>query len=269
MHILDRLASRPAVCGHRGDSIACPENTLAAIRSAAGAGAMFCEIDVQRTSDGVFVLMHDQTVDRTTSGRGLVSRLSHAEIAGLDAGSWRSEAFAGEPVPTLAAVFALAAELEIGLVVEIKDRLADRAWLEGFAALAAAGDAGERILVSSFDHALLREMKEVAPDLKTWGITHSRHVDIGSIAKAARLDMVSIEFGMYRASDARALKQSSVAVGYSLPRPDVFAADERYGGPYRGALRDALRSGLVDIVVADDVGWVVARLEEAGRSPAP
>ena len=92
---------RLLVEAHRGDSSHAPENTIASINSAVGI-ADLTEWDVQVTSDGAFVLMHDSTVDRTTDGMGPVSGYTLAGIKTLDAGSWFSPAFAGEQVPTMA-----------------------------------------------------------------------------------------------------------------------------------------------------------------------
>ncbi|MBN2024659.1 MAG: hypothetical protein JW809_17915 [Pirellulales bacterium] len=90
------------VVAHRGASATHPENTLAAFREAIWLGAQQIEFDVARTSDGVLVLMHDDTVDRTTTGAGSVGSLTLAEIKQLDAGSWKGLRFTGERVPTLA-----------------------------------------------------------------------------------------------------------------------------------------------------------------------
>ncbi len=87
--------------GHRGYSAAYPENTLAALNAAFDVSADMVEIDLQKSLDGHVVLMHDDTVNRTTDGTGLVSSLTLAELQALDAGSWFDPIFAGEPVPTL------------------------------------------------------------------------------------------------------------------------------------------------------------------------
>jgi glycerophosphoryl diester phosphodiesterase len=87
--------------GHRGNSVAAPENTLASVRAAAGY-ADFAEFDVYTTADNKIVVMHDSTLDRTTNGTGSVaSRNYTGYIDGLDAGSWFSPAFAGEKVPLM------------------------------------------------------------------------------------------------------------------------------------------------------------------------
>jgi glycerophosphoryl diester phosphodiesterase len=87
--------------GHRGYSAAYPENTLAALNAAFDVGADMVEFDLQKSQDGYVVLMHDDTVDRTTDGTGPVDSHTLAELQALDAGSWFDPVFAGEPVPTL------------------------------------------------------------------------------------------------------------------------------------------------------------------------
>lgn len=94
--------SRPVkILGHRGSSGSAPENTLAAIGKSFAEGAAGTEIDTRLTSDGVVIVFHDATVDRTTDGTGEVASMTLAEIKELDAGSWFGAEFAGEKVPTL------------------------------------------------------------------------------------------------------------------------------------------------------------------------
>ena len=116
---------RPRVIGHRGAAGAAPENTLAAFERAVADGAEIVELDVHATSDGEIVIIHDDTVERTTDGRGAVKDLSLAEIQKLDAGyrfvdrqgqySFRGR---GVGVPTLDALFARLPEIKA--IVEIK-----------------------------------------------------------------------------------------------------------------------------------------------------
>jgi glycerophosphoryl diester phosphodiesterase len=113
-------AARVLCIAHRGFSAAAPENTLAAVRMGMEAGADGCEFDVATSRDGVAVLMHDGTVDRTTNGKGKVADLTAAQLAKLDAGSWRGKAFVGEPVPTLLAVLKAMKGTDCQAVIEIK-----------------------------------------------------------------------------------------------------------------------------------------------------
>jgi glycerophosphoryl diester phosphodiesterase len=87
--------------GHRGTVKFAPENTMAAFNKAIELGADLLEMDIRETKDGHLVIMHDETVDRTTDGTGMVTDLTLAEIRKLDAGSWFGPQFKGERVPTL------------------------------------------------------------------------------------------------------------------------------------------------------------------------
>ena len=103
-----RLGERPRVIAHRGFSGVAPENTLAAFRRAIEIGADMIEVDVALTGDGHVVCLHDETLDRTTDGQGLLAAATFEEVRRLDAGSWFAPELAGEKVPTLAEVLDLA-----------------------------------------------------------------------------------------------------------------------------------------------------------------
>lgn len=107
------------VC-HRGAETVAPENTLEAARCAFGAGFSYVELDVRQTKDGVLVVIHDDTLDRTTDGHGPVTHMTWDDVQNLDAGGWFSEHFSGEKVPKLEDMLALAREYGRQLYIEIK-----------------------------------------------------------------------------------------------------------------------------------------------------
>jgi len=109
------------VIAHRGASAYAPENTLAAFALAAEMKADWFELDCTLSEDGEVIVIHDNSVDRTTNGEGRVSRLSLAQLKQLDAGTWKAAEFAGERLPTLGESLDLAKELQIGVYVEIKN----------------------------------------------------------------------------------------------------------------------------------------------------
>jgi len=110
----------PRVLAHRGAGILAPENTLAALRIGNEHGFRAVEFDAMAPLDDVPVLMHDETLARTTTGRGAVTRHRAADLARLDAGRWHSPQFAGEPVPTLDAALQYCRAHAIWPNVEIK-----------------------------------------------------------------------------------------------------------------------------------------------------
>ncbi len=110
----------PRLIAHRCGGTLAPENTLAGLRKAAELGCRAVEFDVMLSGDGTPVLIHDETLERTTSGRGRVADTSDAELARLDAGSWHGAPFAGEPVPTFGDAAELCLALGLWANVEIK-----------------------------------------------------------------------------------------------------------------------------------------------------
>lgn len=147
------------VWAHRGASALAPENTLAAFREAEAAGADGVELDVQLSRDGIPVVLHDETLDRTSNGRGPVDEMNLEELQRLDAGSWFSTAFSDEKMPTLEQVLQWGGS-RLRFNVEIKDSAAARAVLDLSRSYPQAS-----IVVSSFDHDLLHRLRCLAPQL--------------------------------------------------------------------------------------------------------
>ncbi len=110
----------PKIIGHRGAMGYAPENTLSSIRKAKDLGVTWVEFDVKISSDGAAILFHDDTLERTSTGTGNVSHMALEHILELDAGSWFSDAFSDEPVPTFEETIRLLDELSLGANVEIK-----------------------------------------------------------------------------------------------------------------------------------------------------
>ncbi len=110
----------PRWIAHRGAGKLAPENTLAAFRLGAALGWRAFECDVKLSADGVAFLLHDDTLQRTTQGSGTAGDQPWAALSQLDAGSWHSRQFAGEPLPTLAAVARYMLHNGLQLNIEIK-----------------------------------------------------------------------------------------------------------------------------------------------------
>jgi glycerophosphoryl diester phosphodiesterase len=158
----------PPLIGHRGAAAAAPENTLISLRTARRLGARWVEFDVKLTRDGVPVLLHDDRLDRATSGRGRVRDLTLDALQALDAGAWFGPGFAGERVPTFATALALCAELGLGINVEIKPcpgRAEETARRVIEILQAHWPAAAPTPLISSFEHRCLAVAAELAPEL--------------------------------------------------------------------------------------------------------
>lgn len=165
--ITPQCVENPIMISHRGAAGLAPENTLASIREAIRQGAQFTEVDVQRAADGVLVLMHDRTVNRTTDGRGAIRELTWDEISELDAGSSFSPEFAGEPVPSLDSVLELIRESPVNLVLEAKSPDLYPGIEQQIAETIQRFDVHDRVIVVSFDHGWLERFHELASDIST------------------------------------------------------------------------------------------------------
>ncbi len=111
---------RPPLLAHRGASASAPENTLAAFKKAQEQGARWLEFDVMLAACGEVVVFHDETLDRTTNGQGLLQVQPYSYLQTLDAGSWFDPRFAGERIPRLSEVLAFLQEERLSANIEIK-----------------------------------------------------------------------------------------------------------------------------------------------------
>jgi len=154
------------VIAHRGFSSHAPENTLAAIHDAISIGADMVEIDVALSTDDAIVVIHDETLQRTTNGTGLVSQFTLAELKDLDAGSWFGPSFAGERIPTLDEVL-MTVNGKILLNIEIKSEAVERGIAARVVEIVRRHEMKDRVIVSSFSPTALEQIHSLAPDFVT------------------------------------------------------------------------------------------------------
>jgi glycerophosphoryl diester phosphodiesterase len=163
-----------------------PENTLAAFRRAVELGARYIETDLQLSRDARLVALHDDTLQRTTDGRGPVASMTLEELKRLDAGSWfRADngrgRFAGERIPTVEEVLAFSREYDVGVFLEIKAPTASGAEHAVVAAVHAAS-ALLRSNVISFDLHVLERVRRIEPVLVLGYLFNKRTPD--AVARA-------------------------------------------------------------------------------------
>lgn len=151
---------------HRGASGHAPENTLAAFRRAVALGATFIETDLHLSRDAHFVAIHDDTLERTTNGRGAVHDHALADLRRLDAGSWFGSDFAGERLPTLEEILDFSRRHDVVLYLELKQA---GAWGTEHALVHALRQSGEiaRSVVMSFEPQVLESLRRSEPTLMT------------------------------------------------------------------------------------------------------
>ena len=175
--------------GHRGNADECPENTLASFRSAIDLGVDVIECDVHRTEDGALAVIHDHLLDRTTNGSGLVRDCTMAELKQFDAGSWKDPRFAGERIPTLDEVLAVARG-RAGVAIEIKNLPLPYPGIEeAVVAAVRKADMVTDVVVISFDHRSIKRIGELEPEILTGVLEASRPVDVLRVMDDADADV--------------------------------------------------------------------------------
>ncbi len=163
---------------HRGGAAYAPENTLAALNNAIKIGADYSEVDVHLSSDGHVVVIHDDLLERTTDGEGLVKDMTVARLKELDAGSWFSEEFKGEKIPTLEEVLDTA-KGKIGVVIEIKN---GPYFYEGIEQkvidLVEEKNMEKDVIIISFDHECIKTVNSIAPFIATGVLYYANILDV-------------------------------------------------------------------------------------------
>lgn len=224
--------THPRLIAHRGGGALAPENTLAALRKAAELGCRGVEFDVMLSGDGTPVLIHDETLERTTDGRGRVADTSDAELARLDAGSWYGAPFAGEPVPSFGDAAELCQALGLWANVEIKPASGHEAETGRRVALAArelwAGLPPP--LLSSFSPAALAAARAAAPELPRGLLVEAPPADW--LTTLRRLGCVSLHCGREHFSPGLLAEARAAAIPlllYTVDDPDDAAELLRLG----------------------------------------
>ena len=161
-----KIPANTMLTGHRGAASFAPENTLASIRKALEFKAPRIEIDVQQTADSVVVALHDNTLDRTTNLSGAIDAISYPELEKADAGSWFSDEFKGERVPTLRQILDLINGRST-LVIEIKEGGERYPQIEeNVLNLIREFKAEKWVIIHSFNDLPLFKLQKLAPDLE-------------------------------------------------------------------------------------------------------
>ena len=199
----------PRYAAHRGAGKLAPENTLAAMRVGYEHGYRMVEFDVKLSGDGVQFLLHDETLDRTTDARGRADALTWGELAKLDAGSWHSKAFAGEPLPSLATIARRARASSVACNIEIKPipgRDRETGAAVALDARALWRDATVPPILSSFSEDALAAARAAVPELQRALLLEK--VPRDWLERMLRLDCVALD------TDYRQLKAELVAAAH-------------------------------------------------------
>lgn len=212
---------------HRCGGALAPENTLAGLEAAAASGCRGVEFDVMLAADGVPVLIHDETLERTTSGTGSVAAHSSSALGRLDAGSWLDARFQDQRVPTLAQAAARCRALQLAVNLEIKPATGHEAQTGTTAARqAAALWHGQAVppLLSSFSEVALQAAARAAPQLPRGLLVEALPADWP--LRCAQLEVIALHV------NADALWREQVA---AIRAADLFLVVYTVNDPARAA----------------------------------
>ncbi len=171
------------IIAHRGARASEPENTVRAMNKAFECGADAVEVDLRFTCDHKLVVIHDDTLERTTNGTGKVSDMTIEQLRALDAGK-------GERIPELSEALSVAKRYSRPLVIELKEEGMEWQVLEE---VTEAG-LGDKVIISSFIHTSLRNLKEKAPEIKTGVIIASVPVNPVRLVQDAKADVIFAKY---------------------------------------------------------------------------
>ncbi|WBL12936.1 glycerophosphodiester phosphodiesterase [Sutcliffiella sp. NC1] len=156
------------VFAHRGAAGTHPENTMIAFQEALRVGADGVELDVHLTKDNVPVVIHDETVNRTTNGSGWIKEYYYDDLRKLDAGSWFDEEFTGCTIPSLEEVLQWIAKTSLQINIELKNGIVRYENIEKIVIdLVHKYNLKDRVIISSFNHYSLVEVNKCAPEIET------------------------------------------------------------------------------------------------------
>lgn len=198
---------------HRGASAIAPENTLIAVERAAALGASWIETDVRLTSDGGLVMVHDITLDRTTSGSGSVAHMPLSDILALDAGSWFAPEFAGTAVPDIGSFLQCTLDCGLGLQLELKDNFGREEELVRtvVAALQEHWPIGERpLFVSSFSERCMRLCAQSLPDVPRAIATEFVPADVAGRLRETQCQIIHLQARCVTETHMQALRDEGV-----------------------------------------------------------
>lgn len=172
------------IFGHRGYSGNYPENTMLAFQKAIEAGAEGIELDVQFSKDGKLVIIHDETLDRTTTGTGRVKDYTYDELRQMDA----SYKFAGQygfnTIPTLDEVLSYMADKDACTNIELKTGVYEYEGIEkAVLECIRKNNVAEKVIISSFNHYSVLRMRELAPEIKCGLLTDCWLINAGTYVK--------------------------------------------------------------------------------------
>lgn len=183
------------ILAHRGYSANYPENTMIAFREAAKMDIWGIEFDVHLTKDNQLVVIHDESIDRTSTGKGYVKDMTLKELRTFDYGSWFAPEFAGEKIPTLAETLAVFKSTPLQINIEIKSDIFEYPGIEALIAnVVHTSNLEDRVIISSFNHESIARFQQIMPNVKTALLFASLTVNLEEYVKKFGVDAIHIPY---------------------------------------------------------------------------
>lgn len=183
------MNKKPLVWAHRGASGYAPENTLAAFRKTVEMGADGVELDIQMTADGELVVCHDEKIDRTSTGTGLIKDFTLAELKELDFSYKFKDEYPEEKIPTMREVFELLKPTTLTINIELKTGIIFYPNIEErILTLTKEFGMEDRVLYSSFNHYTVKRIKELDPAAKVGFLYADGTIDMPNYGKTHGVD---------------------------------------------------------------------------------
>jgi glycerophosphoryl diester phosphodiesterase len=242
---------RPLVIAHRGGPRWAPENTMAAFRKSLAAGADGIELDIHRCKTGELIVIHDETLDRTTDGSGFIKDKTLSELSSLSNGKWFAREFAGERLPVLEDVLKLV-DGKMIINIEIKNAPVEYPGIEeDLKRVLKSYKHLDKILISSFDHELIRRVHEKMPEVKVAFLDAGIVADVGDYAQKIGAKAWNAGYSELRADAVARAHQSGLSV-------NVWTVDGKKKW-------DEALGMQVDGIVTDDPAGLIGHLNDRHR----
>ena len=237
------------IFAHRGVSGHYPENTSAAFYAASKLPIAGIELDVHLTADGELVVIHDETIDRTSNGTGYVKDYTLQQLRAFDYGSWFSEKFVGENIPTLGEVLEFFVGTHHVINIELKT---DVFPYEGIESLVikeiATHQMTERVIISSFNHESLQIVTQLAPYIETAALFAEILTDFTTYTSLIPANAIHVSLPTaLRKSVRRALEEGAVVRVYTVNDIEYAKTLQQIG---------------VQAIFTDDPGKIVSALQD-------
>ena len=223
---------------HRGFSGKYPENTILAFKKAIEVGAQGIELDVQLTKDGEIVIIHDETIDRTTHGKGEVISYTYEELKKFDASYIYRGQMGFNKIPTLREYFELIKDTDIVTNIELKTGINEYLGIEKKVwDMICEFNLADRIIISSFNHYSILRMKEIAPKIKCGLLSETWIINAGKYTRDLGIECYHPHFANMTKEIVKEIKSHGIEI-------NTFTVNKEKD------IRDMIEKG-IDIVIGN------------------